>query len=84
MWKNLMSQEIGGEALEQAMGVTSGYQACIFLPLFLGGTERNHQKNPNFFWLVMLSSWTTPEPEFQRQMIYPPVYPIIWAGWYLA
>ena len=60
------------------------FQACIFLPLFLGGTERNHQKNPNFFWLVMLSSWTTPEPEFQRQMIYPPVYPIIWAGWYLA
>ena len=62
------------------------FQACIFPPISLGGTERNHQKkkNPNFFWFVILSSWTTPEPEFQRQMIYPPVYPIIWAGWYLA
>ena len=89
MWKNLMSQEIGGEALEQAMGVTSGYFRPAFFPPSLlvvlkGTTKKKKKKNPNFFWFVILSSWTTPEPEFQRQMIYPPVYPIIWAGWYLA
>lgn len=44
-----MSQEIGGEALEQAMGVTSGYFRPAFFPpsllVVLKGTTKKKKKS---------------------------------------
>lgn len=43
-----MSREIWGEALEQAMGATSGYFRPAFFSPSLSGSERNHRKKSQF------------------------------------